>query len=406
MKLPIKYHYSYFILPFVINKDNYDKYIYNILNKPFFDYVSFSKTKNASIYTTFSQDLTNSLLDTKKYARLNNNEKAHKMRDRNLLVFEYNNKSELLGSIDIEKDQNKIYFNLQDIKLYIFRKGICFLTFKTSIDSYNFEDVLDFNYRFKELLSDLNNIQKFQSIMLSDSKHNSLGDFKKFVYSLIDINLEDISKYTNMENLYTFSYTCVENSVWNEKTDPEVLLNILQKYMKVYASSYNADVSKIGADINTEYEYRKIGVTKVSSNLLCSGIDPYNFGYLPVEYETTYLFSYILALFYRISLIFFNKRLNNLNGNKSEFNELVRDINSFNKNYWSVDITNSQRMTKYFNSLIEILKLNTLYLSVISKTNMIYKEERIEENIVLKKNTIFIIIVLIIIILFFKCYGW
>lgn len=264
MKLPIKYHYSYFILPFVINKDNYDKYIYNILNKPFFDYVSFSKTKNASIYTTFSQDLTNSLLDTKKYARLNNNEKAHKMRDRNLLVFEYNNKSELLGSIDIEKDQNKIYFNLQDIKLYIFRNGICFLTFKTSIDSYNFEDVLDFNYRFKELLSDLNNIQKFQSIMLSDSKHNSLGDFKKFVYSLIDINLEDISKYTNMENLYTFSYTCVENSVWNEKTDPEVLLNILQKYMKVYASSYNADVSKIGADINTEYEYRKIGVTKVS----------------------------------------------------------------------------------------------------------------------------------------------
>lgn len=407
MRLPIKYHYSYFILPFIINQNNYNEYLKNIINKGCFKKINFSKKNNANLYITFSKNLTSNLLSGNSNSKHNSKNLLESIKNNNLNVFEYNNPASLVGALDFEKDENTIYFDLQNIKLYIFKNGVCFLVLKTNITSQNFEDVLDFNYRFKEVISNLNNLNKFQTIKLSDSKHDSLTSFKDFIESLIDVDLNKISDYTNMENFYTFSYTCLENSVWNEKTDENILTNIIQKYMKVYSSSYNADVALVGADIKSEYEYRKIGLTKVSSNLLCSGIDPYNFGYLPVEYETTYLFAYILALFYKISLNFFDKRLFNLKDkDKASFKKIVQDLNNFNKNFWSVDITNSQRMTVYFNGLIKILNLNNLYLSIITKINLIYKENKIEENSTnIKRLTIFIFTVLIIYIIF-KIGGW
>lgn len=407
MKLPIKYHYSYFILPYVIKTDSYSNYLKNILNKGYFEKIVFSKKTHTNLYTTFSKNLTSNLLDSHKYDKKNLEKNLNIMKEQNLNIFEYNSSEKVLGVLNYKKDENTIYFDIQKIQLYVFKTGICFLVLKTNINTLCFEDVLDFNYRFKEIISDLNTLNKFQAIKISNSKHQNINDFKEFIHSIIDVDLEKISDYTNMENFYTFSYTCVENSVWNEKTDESVLTNIIQKYMKVYASSYNADISLIGADIKSEYAYRKIGITKVSSNLLCSGIDPYNFGYLPVEYETTYLFAYILSLFYKISLNFFGKRIFELKDNDIlSFKKIIKDINYFNKNFWSVDITNSQRMTSYFNGLINSLNLNNSYLSIINKLNLIYKENKIEENIKYRKAIIALTSITIIIYLCFKLGGW
>lgn len=407
MKLPIKYHYSYFILPFVIEEKTHDKYIEKIFESNLFEYITFSKKGNPDLFLNFSNDLTNSLLDQNSYKNTTKAVKINKVKKQNLAIFEYKNKRDLVGILNLEKEDNAIEFNIQNINLYIFKNGICFLNIKTNIESKNFEDVLDFNYRFREIISDLNNIQKYQNIKIAESKYKSLEDFKSFIEKIICVNLEDVSNYTNVDNFFTFAYTCLENSVWNENTNKDVLTNIVQKYMKIYSSSYNTDISQIGANLQTEYEFRKIGITKTSSNLLCSGVDPYNFGYLPVEYETVYLLAYITALFYKISLVFLEKRIKNLKENDlATFKSILRELNAFNKDFWSIEVSNSQRLTRYFNSLIDGLNLNTLYLSLITRINLIYKENKIEESLVIKKNILFVLLILSIFIVLFKLYGW
>lgn len=407
MKIPIKYHYTYFILPFVIDKNNYEGYVENILKKDFFKYKTYTKKEYPELFLNFSNDVTDSLFNSKKLNKLPHHVKVNIIKNQNLNIFEYTNKQDLVGILNKDKDENSIEFNIQNIKLFLFKNGICFLLFKTNIENKDFEDVLDFNYRFREIISELNKLQKFQSIKISESKYDSLKEFKVFIKNLIDINLEDIPKYTNMDNFYTFAYTCLENSAWNENTDPDVLTNIVQKYMKNYSSSYNTDISKIGANLQTEYEFRKIGITKTSSNLLCSGVDPYNFGYLPVEYETIYLFTYILSLFYKISLIFLNKRINNLKENDNiGFKRILNDLNYFNKNFWSIELSNSQRLTNYFNSLVEGLNLNNSYLTLISKINLIYKENKLDENITIKRNIFIILFIILLVIVLFEFFGW
>ena len=70
--------------------------------------------------------------------------------------------------------------------------------------------------------------------------------------------------------------------------------------------NYSFDLDKESSNHNIavldKYKYYKIGMTKLSSNLICSGIDTYNFTKLPFEYETEYFYTYIILLYQKMFL--------------------------------------------------------------------------------------------------------
>ena len=53
-------------------------------------------------------------------------------------------------------------------------------------------------------------------------------------------------------------------------------------------------------------KYVKTTLSNTSSNIMCSGIDTYNYTKLPYEYENQYFYLYILSLYKKIFLMKLN----------------------------------------------------------------------------------------------------
>ncbi len=56
-----------------------------------------------------------------------------------------------------QTDENCIFFKIRKLEIICFNTGICFLLIKTSLDSTNeFTDLLNFNYRFRDIQKKMN----------------------------------------------------------------------------------------------------------------------------------------------------------------------------------------------------------------------------------------------------------
>lgn len=54
----------------------------------------------------------------------------------------------------LEKEKTSIEFDIKDFKIIVFKSGLAFIILKTVItNTILISDVLDFNYRFKSILS-------------------------------------------------------------------------------------------------------------------------------------------------------------------------------------------------------------------------------------------------------------
>lgn len=396
MKSKTKYNYTYFLIPFVIKDIN--EFLKKIINNKNFNLHFFNKIKDLDIVNTFSSHITNNLFLNEDTKKMSLQEKISSLLSKDFSAFEYNIDEDFYGKIDPEKDYNSIYFTINKINLYIFKPNIAILSLKTIIDSNQFDDILDFNYRFKEIFSNYSNMLKFQNIKIANNSFKKLEDLKIFLNQTIGIDFNTLKIDTNSDLLYTFSYTCLENLYWNESTDSNIINNMIHKFMKVYSSSYDTDIQNLNTNIITEIEFRKIGITKTSSNLLCSGIDPYNFGYLPLKYETIYLFTYIYCIYIKIFLTNCNLRLSKKISRKEKI-EINNLFLSFNKNFWFKEITLSERLTQYYDSLFITLDIPKLYSEVENKLKLEFRYEKIKTQNILLKVNIFLIISLFIIFL-------
>ena len=64
------------------------------------------------------------------------------------VCFEY-----MLGqTVEGNEQENGVFFNIPKIDIICFNTGICFVSIKTTIEqSEKFSDILNFNYKFKEI---------------------------------------------------------------------------------------------------------------------------------------------------------------------------------------------------------------------------------------------------------------
>ena len=170
------------------------------------------------------------------------------------------------------------------------------------------------------------------------------------------------------------------------------LENDFLKFANVLPSSYTSDFDKENLNQNLhiieKFKYSKMTLTNTSSNLICSGIDTYNYTRLPFEYENQYFYLYIISLYKKIFLM-------KLNNDFKEYDKIVKmrgKFISFTRDIWNNDVTLDDTGALYYRTLNETLQLDDLYSEIQNKYEVIYKDLNIERN-----NSYYSIIVILLI---------
>lgn len=396
MEQKYKYQYTHYILPFEYNED-YKEFLEILMNNNHISVTNFDKVRDLEIYSFFTKEILD-LFTNEEMNIINKKDKSvlNILSQKYVSIFDYDiskdiDKKNIINdiSVDIEKEDNekqnsnkeKIEFDIYEAKIVVFNTNIAFLVLKTVLLNTNsINDVLDFNYRFKWLVSEHNVISKLENIsisMIKDGKEQ-LPNIIRNIRNLVDRNKHN-KLYT--DSFYTFAYLCVDNIVWNETTKRRELDKLLYKYMKVFKSSYDTEVNIESTEIARvmeELKYSRIGLTKISSTMMCSGVDPYNFTILPREYETKMLYTYLISLYQQMFL----RKANNMLASKNDkiVEKIDKQFIEFNKYIWHKEITISEKGTTYYNNLQEVLNLSELYKEVAIKHRLISRLEQVQKE--------------------------
>ena len=157
MELKVKYQYTYFIKPFLIKENKYKKYLLSLLKNEKFNLKFFEKERDLNIYSYFLPEVRDYIFPTfsyekqkiKEFENLDNALKSNLLADLHCNVFEYKLNKKAQGKIN---DNEGIFFNITNIEVICFDSGICFLLIKTDLENnQNFSNLLDFNYKFKDI---------------------------------------------------------------------------------------------------------------------------------------------------------------------------------------------------------------------------------------------------------------
>ena len=402
MELMTKYQYTYFIHPYIIDENKYDKYILKLLKDKKCSYKIFEKEKDLDIYNFFLPNIREVLFPTfelrgeylKDFEGCSLEEKKKKIAKEPVAYFNYNFATDIQGKVGAE---DGIFFKIEEIEIICFKSGICFLTMKTHLENTNkFIDLLDFNYRFKSINSEFDSLRDFENIKIQTDTFKDMKDLSELINQITGVSTK-VKNDPNKESIinsqfYTYSYVCVETSNWNEKTDFMNIENEFLKFANVLPSNYNSDFNKANIEHNLhiieKFKYSKITLSNTSSNIMCSGIDTYNYTKLPYEYENQYFYLYIFSLYKKLFLMNLNieiKSYDNVIKTKKDFIKFTTEI-------WNKEITLDDTGALYYRTLNKALELDELYNELQNKYEILYKDLNIEKN-----NIYYSIIVILLI---------
>ena len=408
MELMTKYQYTYFIHPYIIDETKYDKYILKLLKDKKCSYKVFEKEKDLDIYNFFLPNIRSYLFpsfelrgeELKGFTNSKIEEKKRKILKDSVSYFTYDFAEDIQGKVGAE---NGIFFKIEGIEIICFRTGICFFTMKTHLENTNkFADLLDFNYRFKGINSEFASLRDYENINIQTDTFNDIKDISEFIKQITGVSTK-IKSNNNKENVvnsqfYTYSYVCVETSNWSEKSSFSNIENDFFRFANVLPSNYNSDFNKANIEHNLhtieKFKYIKTTLSNTSSNVMCSGIDTYNYTKLPYEYENQYFYLYILSLYKKLFLM-------KLNADFRQYDVIVKmreNFAKFTRKLWDKEVTLDDTGALYYKTLNKTLELNELYAEIQNKYEVIYKELNIEKN----NNYYSIIVILLIFSLIFN----
>lgn len=387
MELRNKYQYTYFIYPYIVEESKYKKYILRLLKNKECEYKIFQKEKDLDIYSYFLSNIREYLFPTfefrdeklKSFERYNLEKKAKVISSQNCCCFNYKLEKDIQGKVD---NENGIIFNIEKIELICFNTGVCFFTMKTILENEsNFTDLLNFNYRFRDINTEFLSLKNFENIRIQTDLFKDVSDIAELITQITGVTKKNaISTEISNSQFYTFSYTCVEREVWNEKNSFADLENDFYKYVNVLPSNFSSDFNKTNLEHNlyvlNNLKYTRTGITKLSSNLICSSVDTYNFTKLPYEYENQFFYTYILGLYQKIFL----KKLNLDFKQYEKIASLRSKFINFTKIFWEQEITLVDNGGIYYRALKKVLDIETIYDEVKKKYEVIYKDLNIEKN--------------------------
>ena len=395
-----KYQYTYHILPYIY-EGRYDEYLTRLLKDTNIIEYRYDKIKNLEIFSYFKKDILESMFyefPYKETEKISIQKKVNKLLKYESVTFEYDiidkekNKISMNDIVRVagneeynnnEKDKGNIKFDIEDFKIIVFKSGIAFIILKTVlINTRYISDVMDFNYRFKSILSKRDIIKKLDNIeiCLLGDEVNGFEKLKQIILNYVGKNKNN-KLLENNEEFYTFSYLCMDNIYINEENNKNILKNIYLKYSRILQSIYDTeglDEETIVSKNMTEIKDTNIGITKISSMLLCSGIDPFNFTVLPRDYETKMLYTYIITLYQKLFLVMINKELTSENNKKQKLGRIK--FNDFISKMWYNEITLSEKGSIYYEYLKKILEINKTFDETQLKYKLIFRYNKTSKS--------------------------
>ena len=395
-----KYQYTYHILPYIY-EGRYEEYLTKLLKDTNIIEYRYDKIKNLEIFSYFKKDILESMFyefPYKETEKISIQKKVNKLLKYESVTFEYDiidkekNKISMNDIVRVagneeynnnEKDKGNIKFDIEDFKIIVFKSGIAFIILKTVlINTRYISDVIDFNYRFKSILSKRDIIKKLDNIeiCLLGDEVNGFEKLKQIILNYVGKNKNN-KILENNEEFYTFSYLCMDNIYINEENNKNILKNIYLKYSRILQSSYDTeglDEETIVSKNMTEIKDTNIGITKISSMLLCSGIDPFNFTVLPRDYETKMLYTYIVTLYQKLFLVMINKELTSENNKKQKLGRIK--FNDFISKMWYNEITLSEKGSIYYEYLKKILEINKTFDETQLKYKLIFRYNKTSKS--------------------------
>ena len=407
MELKNKYQYTYFIYPYVVDENKYEEYILKLLKNKKCELKIFQKEKDYDMYSYFLPQIRTNFFETfefrddklKDFEKFGINKKAKIISKQNCACFTYSLTKDIQGNIDNEND---IFFNIEKIEIICFKTGICFFAMKTLLNAdSSFSELLDFNYKFRDINTAFLSLKNFENIKIKTDIFENISDIAELISKLTGESKtkSSITKELSNSKFYTYSYSCIERDYWNERKSFQNLENEFLKYANVLPSTNSSDFNKANLEQNLyvldTLKYTRLGVTKLSSNIICSSTDTYNFTKLPYEYENQYFYTYILCLYQKIFL----KKLNLEFKNYRKVSSLREKFISFTKVFWEQEITVNDSGNQYYKALKKVMELDDIYNEVKRKYEVIYKDLNIERNNVYYS----VIMVLLVISLIFNC---
>lgn len=400
MELKSRYQYTYFIHTFLINKNRYEKYIARLLKDEKFNLRIFQKDKDLELYSYFLPRMRNFMFKTfdlnkerlEKLEELPFDTKCAIIADMPCVTFEYNLKKDLQGKTI---DENSIFFKIQKVGVICFNTGVCFLYFKTNIEESNkFADILNFNYKFRDINQEYNNLKNYDNIKLQADYFDDMQEIKKFIIDITGPNFDAIKMDLNIERFYTFGYTCIDQSAWNVNTTFESIKSEFLKYIDILPNDKGMNIDENeNAKILSNNKFSKIGVSKLGVNLFSSDVDINNYTVLPQEYENQYFYTYILALYLKVYL----KKLDYDFKVGKDLEKTRKEFVEFTKKVWVQEVTSEDFGSLLYQNIRKVIEIEEQYGKIKNKYDILYRELRIVKT---EKTSIFIAIVLVITLIF------
>lgn len=399
MELKTNYQYTYFIHPFIIKENRYQKYILKMLKDKRCNLKIFQKEKDLKMYQYFLPKTREFLFSSfsfgntklKKLEELPIETRAAILSKYECNIFEYTLKKDIQGKIDEKKG---IFFNVQKIELICFKTGICFLAIKTSIEDYqNFANILNFNYKFKSINQEQTNLDKYDNIRLQTSSFEDVETFREFITGITGANLGASKLDIDTERFLTYSYVCIDQSAWNHENEFEKIKHNFEKYALIFPADNSRNIESENIKTMSKWKYAKVALSKQGVMLFSSSADMNNYTILPDEYEKQYLYTYILNLYKKIELKKIEQEFKNPKRLKKARNKFIE----FTKNMWIQEITEDETGTMLNHKIQEALETEKLFAEVKNKYDILYKDLNIEKN---KFATIAISVVLVASLIF------
>jgi len=377
MQLKTKYQYTNFIYPYIIEESKCSNYLLKLLKDKKCKIKFFEKEKDYNIYSYFLpvirkfmfNDFEFTKTKIEKFNCLEVQTQAALLSKYNSITFEYDLGENVQAKIGEEEG---IFFGIQKIEIICFNTGVCFLCIKTNLENTeNFSDVLDFNYKFKNILSDL---KQYDKIKIQTNKFKNSKEFEEIIKKITAGKKENLS--IDSDKLLVYSYTCIDQENWNSEESFNTIESEFSKYVNVLESSYKANLEKVAKlESIDKLKYSKIGFTKTSTALLASNIETENYTKLPFKYESEYLYTYILCLYQKIYL---KKILEESKKEKS--GNLRKEFIKFTKKIWIQEVTGDDNGSELYKMWKEELEIEKLFEEAKNKFDILYKEANLEKN--------------------------
>ena len=308
MELKTSYQYTYFIHPFVIKDGQYQKYILKLLKDKDWNLKIFQKEKDFKLYKYFLPKTREFLFSSfsfgseklKQLEELPIETRAALLAKYQCNIFEYHLKKDIQAKV---KEKSGIFFNIKKIEVVCFKTGIAFLVMKTTLEDYEkFENILNFNYKFRNINNELSDIENYDNITLQTNSFDTIENFRDFVRKITGGKLDALKLDIDTERFLTYSYVCVDQEAWNPNTKFEDIQYYYNKYVNILPTDNSQYLKEENVETFSKWKYAKLGLTKVGMTLFASTSDMNNYTILPEEYENQYLYTYILNLYKKIYL--------------------------------------------------------------------------------------------------------